>query len=353
MEQVIFAGFSHEPAARLAAALAARLPGDLERVFYSDDGSTAVEVALKMCIGMWANRAEPRRRFLALDGAYHGDTFGAMAVSARSIFTRSFGPLLFETTHIPFPNEDDAAGMPAAAERELRRGDVAGVIVEPLVLGAAGMRTWSAQALAALRLLCTDHGVPFIADEVMTGFGRTGTMFAVEQADIVPDIVCLSKGLSGGFLPLAATVCRPWIYEAFLREDRAAMLFHGHTFTANPIGCAAALASLAVFDDEPAAERIATIAATHAERLPALRERFPILSPRSLGTIAAFDLPVEDAGYLSGAGAAIAADAFERGVFLRPLGNVIYLMPPYCTTVDQLHDVYDILGDALARHLRA
>jgi adenosylmethionine-8-amino-7-oxononanoate aminotransferase len=350
LEQVIFAGCSHEPAARLAAALVSRLPGDLGRIFFSDDGSTAVEVALKMCIGYWANQGESRTRFLALEGAYHGDTFGAMAVSERSVFTRSFNSLLFEVTRLPFPGpavDDDA--MLAAAERELREGGIAGVIVEPMVLGAGGMRIWSAGALALLAALCRRHDVPLIADEVMTGFGRTGRMFAVEHAGVTPDIICLSKGLSGGFLPISVTACRDHIYEAFLSSDRSKALFHGHSFTASPIGCAAALASLELFEREPVMERIGAIEEVHRQRLQPLAGECGLSNPRFVGTIAAVDLPTIESGYLSDVAARVVARGLDCGYFLRPLGDVLYLMPPYCTTPGELHGLYDFLCDEL-RH---
>lgn len=344
LEQVIFAGFTHEPAARLAAKLASVLPGDIDRIFYSDNGSTAVEVALKMCLGYWSNRGETRRRFLALDGAYHGDTFGAMAVSARSVFTRQFESLLFDVARLPFPaTAEDEERMLAAARNEMASGDVAGVIVEPLLLGAGGMRIWSSGSLARLSALCGEHGIPLIADEVMTGFGRTGRMFAVEHAGIVPDIITLSKGLSGGFLPFAVTACRPHIYEAFLSDDRSKALFHGHSYTANPLGCAAALASLEIFEEEPVFERIGMIESIHRERLADLAARTSIICPRLLGTIAAFDLPAPATGYLSDVAAAIVRRALDRGILLRPLGEVLYIMPPYCITSDELHGIYDFL----------
>ncbi|MDB5035388.1 MAG: adenosylmethionine-8-amino-7-oxononanoate aminotransferase [Chlorobi bacterium] len=349
LEQVIFAGFTHQPAARLASELAGILPGDIDRVFYSDDGSTAVEIALKMCIGLWANRGERRGRFLALEDAYHGDTFGAMAVSERSVFTRQFSALLFDVTRLPFPadGEPEERFLTAAAD-ELRKGDVAGVIVEPLILGAGGMRPWSPGALARLAALCRANGVPLIADEVMTGFGRTGTMFAVERAEIVPDIICLSKGLSGGFLPFAVTACRPWIYEAFLSDDRSRALFHGHSFTANPLGCAAALASLELFRTEPVMERIASIEAVHRERMAALAASGAVADARVLGTIAAFNLRSDTTGYLSNAAARIVRRGFERGFLLRPLGDVVYIMPPYCTSSHDLHRLHDFLADELS-----
>jgi adenosylmethionine-8-amino-7-oxononanoate aminotransferase len=348
LEQVIFAGFSHEPAARLAARLAERLPGDLNRVFYSDDGSTAVEVALKICVQFWSNRGERRRRFLALEDAYHGDTFGAMSVSERSVFTAHFTPMLFDVTRLPFPGtpESEAAMLERASE-ELRRGDVAGVIVEPLLLGAGGMKMWRAEILAELAGLCRANDVPLIADEVLTGFGRTGRMFAVEHAGIVPDIVCLSKGLSGGFLPFSATVCRDYLYEAFLDEDRGKTLFHGHSFTADPLGCAAALASLDIFDHDPVEGRIAAIADVHRERLAAIAGHPRVADTRMLGTVAAFDLKTDSGGYLSDASGRLAPRALEAGILLRPLGHVLYLLPPYCISNQDLHDVYDFIADNL------
>ncbi len=350
LEQVIYAGFTHEPAARLAAELAELLPGDLDRVFYTDNGSTAVEVALKMCAGYWAHRGQPRTTFLALEGAYHGDTFGAMAVGERSVFTRTVAPLLFDVARVAVPGADTAERWRESVTAHLRSGTVAGVIVEPMILGAGGMLTWPAAELVWLAAECRAAGVPLIADEVMTGFGRTGQMFAVQHAGVVPDIICLAKGLTGGFLPLAVTACRAHIYEAFLAEDRARMLFHGHTYCANPIGCAAARASLALFSAEPVAERIAAIERVHAERLPGLLESGAAVAVRQCGTIAALDLPeIGAAGYLGRAGVAPVQAAFAAGYLLRPLGNTLYMMPPYSTTPEQLHGLYTFLADELAR----
>ena len=344
LEQVIFAGCTHEPAARLAAELADILPGDLSRIFYSDNGSTAVEVARKMCVQLWDNRGEKRSRFLALDGAYHGDTFGSMSVSARSVFTGSFEPLLFTVGRLPFPESPiEEERMLEECRAELATGRIAGLIVEPLLLGAGGMRMWRPDALRRLAELCREQGTPLIADEVLTGFGRTGTMFAVEQADVSPDIICLSKGLSGGFLPFAVTACREAIYREFLHEEKSRALLHGHSFTANPLGCAAARASLAIFRDEPVFERIAAIERTHHERIEELAVRPGIASPRVLGTVAAVDIEAEDPGYLSRATGQLAADAVEAGILLRPLGNTLYLLPPLCTTAHELHTIYDFL----------
>lgn len=344
LEQVIFAGCAHEPAARLAAELAEVLPGNLERIFFSDNGSTAVEVALKMCMQFWSNRGEERTRFLALEDAYHGDTFGAMSVSARSVFTRAFTPLLFSVGRLPFPDTPEREGaMLEACRAELAAGNVAGVIVEPLLLGAGGMKVWKPETLAALAALCREFFTPMIADEVLTGFGRTGTMFAVEQAGIVPDVVCLSKGLSGGFLPFAVTACRGEMYEAFLDDDKGKALLHGHSFTANPLGCAAALASLEVFRTEPVFERIAGLHRVHRERLAELSSSSRLENPRRVGTIAALDVRADAPGYMSNAARDLTAAALENGILLRPLGNTIYLLPPFCTTEQELHTVYDFL----------
>lgn len=344
LEQVIFAGCTHPPAARLAAELAGILPGDIERIFFSDNGSTAVEVALKMCLQFWWNNGETRTRFLALEGAYHGDTFGAMSVSERSVFTRAFTPMLFSVGRLPFPDTPEGeAAMLDACRAELAGGQIAGVIVEPLLLGAGGMKVWTPQSLAALAALCAEFSVPLIADEVLTGFGRTGTMFAVEQAGVVPDIMCLSKGLSGGFLPFAVTACRKDIYNAFLDSDKGRALFHGHSYTANPLGCAAALASLDIFQTEPVFQRIAGLEAVHRERMKDLEGSDSLENLRVIGTIAAFDVRADAPGYLSTAARELASLALEQQILLRPLGNTVYLLPPFCTTEQELHTVYEFL----------
>lgn len=340
LEQVIFAGFTHEPAACLAAELTARLPSGLTRVFFSDDGSTAVEVALKMALQFWRNRGECRPLIAALEHAYHGDTFGAMSASARGVFTAPFGDQLFEVARLPDPTESD----PAAALAELleaRGRELAAVIVEPLLLGAGGMRVWSADVLRRIRELTAAEGIPLIADEVLTGFGRTGPLFACERAGVAPDIICLSKGLTGGFLPLGATAAREEIFAAFLSPDRQQTLFHGHSFTGNPIACAAARANLALLDAACEARR-AVIERAHHEQLARLAARYPVRAPRVLGTVAAFEL--EGSGsYLDPIGPALGAFALREGVLLRPLGNVVYLLPPFCATPDEIASVYDVI----------
>ena len=330
LEQVIFAGFAHEPAAELAAALAERLPTGLTRVFFSDNGSTAVEVAIKIALQYWQNRGTPRTKIAALEHAYHGDTFGAMSASARGLFTDPYGSHLFEVLRVP---PDDITDKLAA------------VIVEPLLQGAGGMRMWSEAALRAIREKTAEHGVLLIADEVLTGFGRTGPLFACERAGIVPDVICLSKGLTGGFLPLGATAVREEIFDAFLSSDRRHTLFHGHSFTANPIACAAARASLALLNDESAARR-AAIEGAHRRHIDRLAAHPCVTEPRVLGTVAAFNLGGE--GYLNPVGADLSRFALERGVLLRPLGDVVYVLPPYCTTDAQLDQIYGVITEFLA-----
>ena len=346
LEQVIFAGFSHEPAARLAAELVTVLPPGLTRVFYSDDGSTAVEAAVKMALQYWQLRGERRTVIAALENAYHGDTFGAMSASARSVFTETFSEHLFEVARLPDPTEGDTV---AALERllEERGGEVAAVIVEPLLLAAGGMKMWPERVLRAIRKLTADAGVLLITDEVATGFGRTGPLFACGCAAVSPDLICLSKGITGGFLPLGVTAATEEIFEAFRSEDRRRTFFHGHSYTANPLACAAARASLRLLDDDCAIRR-AAIETAHRDALDRLSSHPRVSGARVLGTVAAFDLDA-GAGYLSPVGRELAAFARGEGILLRPLGNVVYLMPPYCATPAEVHNVYAVVERFLER----
>lgn len=340
LEQVIFAGFTHEPAARLAAELVEVLPERLTRVFYSDDGSTAVEAAVKMALQLWAHRGERRPLVAALENAYHGDTFGAMAASARSVFTEPFGAHLFEVARLPDPTEGDTVG---ALERliETRGAELAAVIVEPLLLAAGGMRMWPEETLRSLRARTAEAGVFLIADEVATGFGRTGPLFACQRAGVSPDLMCLSKGVTGGFLPLGVTAVREEIFEGFRSDDRRRTFFHGHSYTANPLACAAGRASLRLLRDDACARRRAEIEAAHRAGLARIAAHPMVRSPRVLGTVAAFDL--EGGGYLDPVGRELAAFARREGVLLRPLGSVAYLMPPYCTTPEEVAGVYEVV----------
>jgi adenosylmethionine---8-amino-7-oxononanoate aminotransferase len=351
LDQVIFAGFTHAPAERLARGLVAIAPPGLEHVFYSDSGSTSVEVALKMAVGYWHNMGESRHCVLALEHGYHGDTIGGMSVGARGFFNAPYAPLLFEVTRLPFPAAGREQQTLDVLDAACREGAVAALIVEPLILGAGGMRIYSAAALAEMKRVCERHGVLLIADEVMTGWGRTGTLLACEQAGVSPDILCVAKGITGGALPLAATLCTPRIFEAHLSSDRTKTFFHSSSYTANPLACAAAVANLEVWAREPAVDRVAALAVGQAQRLAAFERDRRFKNVRRLGTIAALDLDVRDAGYLADVGPRLYQFFLERGVLLRPLGNTIYVMPPYCIADAELDLIYDAIraaADALA-----
>lgn len=359
LEQVILAGCTHRPAERLARRLAGLLPEGLQHVFYSDNGSTAVEVALKMAWQYWRHCGEPRDRIVALEHAYHGDTVGAMSVSAASPFTAPFAGLLFpvERAHSAYCHRCPVGLQRAHCHIEClgrleeilaRDGErVAAVLVEPLLQGAGGMIVHPPEFLAGIRRLCDRHGVLLIADEVLTGFGRTGTMFACEQAGVTPDIVCLSKGLTAGFLPLAATVCNAAVHAAFLSDDRGRAFFHGHSFSGNPLGCAAALASLEIFATEPVAARIDAIAAVHRERLEHLRAHPRVADVRQAGTVAALELAGAGDGYLAEIGPRLHRFYLEQGILLRPLGPVIYVLPPYCISAADLARIWDVIEQSL------
>jgi adenosylmethionine-8-amino-7-oxononanoate aminotransferase len=352
MEHVMFAGFTHRPAAALAERLVDLLPDNLVRIFYSDNGSTAVEVALKMVFQYWWNRGQASRRtFVVLDHAYHGDTVGAMSASAESPFTEPFQPLLFRTlrAHAPYcfrcplGLRRDACNIDCLGnlERILAEGPdtIAGVLVEPMLQGAGGMIVWPPEFLAGVRRLCDRYGTLMIADEVLTGFGRTGKMFACEHAGVRPDVVCLSKAITGGYLPLGVTAATEEIYESFLSEDRRKTFFHGHSFTANPLACAVALASLDVFEEEKSLDRVTRLEALFRERMAPLRALPYVGDLRILGGVAAIELAApetrEAGGYLDSVGPRLAAEFLRRGLLLRPLGNVLYFMPPYVIRDDE------------------
>lgn len=359
LEQVIFAGFTHQPAVQLASELVKRLPQGLTRVFFSDNGSTAVEVSLKIALQYWQNQGEAQRtRFLAFEGGYHGDTVGAMSAGKGCGFFDTYGSLLFEVGLLPFPatwegdSEVEAKEQAALARLETwlaAQGDtLAGVIIEPLVQGSAGMRMCRPDFLQALAKRLREAGILLIFDEVMTGFGRTGAMFASLKAQVTPDIICLSKGLTAGFLPMSVTVVREEVYAAFLGETFDRALVHGHSFTANPLGCAAALASLQVFEDEQTLTKLPQIEAWHRQGLALLAGHPLVQRVRVTGTIAAFDVVATDAGYTSAIGAQLKAFFHQRGLLLRPLGNVVYLLPPYCVTEAELRQAYAVVAEALA-----
>jgi adenosylmethionine-8-amino-7-oxononanoate aminotransferase len=347
LDQVIFAGFTHQPAEDLARALLQIVPPGLSHVFYSDSGSTSVEVALKMALGFWKNRGLPRTRIIALEHAYHGDTVGTMSAGGRGVFSAAYEPLLFDVVRLPFPGpgrEQETLGL----LRDAAKG-AAALIVEPLILGSGGMLIYSPDVLADMAAICRDTDTLLIADEVMTGFGRTGTLFACEQAGIAPDILCLAKGLTGGSLPLAATLCGAEIFDAHYSTDRSRTFFHSSSFTANPIACAAARANLQIWRDEPVRERVAALAALQEERLAPFRDDRRFSGVRRLGTITALDLKVPDPGYLANVALQLSQFFQARGLLLRPLGNTIYVLPPYCVTAQELDLVYDAILEAAAK----
>jgi adenosylmethionine-8-amino-7-oxononanoate aminotransferase len=348
LDQVIFAEYTHEPAERLAAKLIDLAPAGLKHVFFSDSGSTSVEVALKMALGFWRHTGDARHQIVVMQGSYHGDTIGTMSVGARGPFTESYEPLLFEVERMPFPAQGQEAATLDAFDTFCRRGRIAALIVEPLVLGAGGMLMYSPRCLAALKEICSTHGVLFIADEVMTGWGRTGTMFACEQAGITPDIACYSKGLTGGSLPLAVTLCRHEIFQAHYATDRRRTFFHSSSFTANPIACAAALANVKIWETEPVRERITALAAMQAKYIERFRNDARFEAVRQTGTITAMDLKTSDPGYLSQLGPKLQSHFRDARVLLRPLGNTIYVLPPYCVTSEDLDIVYDAIEAAAA-----
>ncbi len=349
LEQVIFAGFTHEPAEVLAKELLRIAPGDPSHVFFSDSGSTAVEVAIKMAVGCWHNRGQPRHRVIALEHGYHGDMFGAMSVGQRGAFNAAYEPMLFDVSTLPFPIAgDEQKTLDALAKLLQNEPDAfAALIVEPLVLGAGGMKMYSASMLTEMAALCEKHDVFVIADEVLTGFGRTGTMFACEQANVAPDLLCLSKGITGGFLPMGATLATNEIYDAFYSAERAKTFFHSSSYTGNAIACAAANASLKIFEQEPVFERIGAIAAHYAARLSKFEGHNLITDIRQTGTIAALELGASDSGYFSEIGTKLGKFYIENDVLLRPLGNVVYVLPPYCTTTDELDRIYDVIEESL------
>ena len=348
LDQVIFAGYTHQPAEDVARELVAIAPPGLHHVFFSDSGSTAVEVALKMALGYWRpsshnKGSKPRHRIIALEHAYHGDTIGAMAAGARGVFNEAYEPLLFEVARLPFPSGE---GADTLAALEVLAPGAAALIVEPLLLGAGGMLTYAPDILARMKAICEKHGTLLIADEVLTGFGRTGALFACAQVGVAPDILCLAKGLTGGTLPLAATLASEEIFAAHYSPDRSRTFFHSSSFTANPLACAAARANLEIWKSEPVMARINALASAQADRLECFRGDTRFSALRQIGTVTALDLKVPDPGYLSGLGPGLARFFHDRGILLRPLGNVIYVMPPYCVIPAELDLVYDAIREA-------
>lgn len=348
LEQVIFAGFTHPKAVELAVKLLTILPTNQKKLFYSDNGSTAVEVALKMCLQFWSNKNLKRTKILAFNNAYHGDTFGAMAVSGRSAFTKAFDSLLFDVEFIDLPNEDNINALKSQIS-ELK-SELACFIFEPLIQGSGGMLMYEPDYLDELILHCKQEQVFTIADEVMTGFGRTGKYFASDYLEHKADIMCFSKGLTGGTMPLGLTTCTNEIYNAFLSDDKLKTLFHGHSFTANPIACAAASASYDLLIERETLENIQRIEKSHHKFMNKIKGHKRLKDVRMRGTIIAFEWKNEHGtSYFSNLRDVLYEFFLENGIILRPLGNIIYILPPYCISDEDLLYIYDKIELALEK----
>jgi adenosylmethionine---8-amino-7-oxononanoate aminotransferase len=360
MEHVILAGFTHEPAEELASRLREWVAPELTHLFFSDDGSTAVEVALKLAVQHFSNTGRTEKReIVALEHGYHGDTAGAMSVSDDSPFTDPFRSMRYPVHRVhsaycyrcPVGLQRESCHIECAGQLETlleERGDkIAAVIVEPLLQAAGGMIAHPVEFLQRVREACSKHDVLLIADEVLTGFGRTGKMFACDLAGVEPDLMCLSKGITGGFLPMGVTLCSDRVEMAFRSENRLHTFYHGHSYTGNALACAAANASLRIFAEEPVFERIAVMADIHCQRLAALGKFPQVGEVRQIGTVGAIELRTDDAGYLSAMRPKLYQLFLERGVLLRPLGNVVYVLPPYVIAPEELHHVYDVIAEAI------
>ncbi len=342
LEHSIFSGFTHEPGVQLAEKLLQKLPSNQSKIFYSDDGSTSVEVALKMAFQYWSNIDQSKTKVIAFENAYHGDTFGGMSVGARNAFNNPFSKLLFDVIHIPVPVKGKESDSLEAMEKALMSNDIAAFIFESLVQGAAGMIMYSEVELDKLIKLCNEKNVITIADEVMTGFGRTGKFFASDYLTNKPDIICMSKGLTGGVMPLGATSCAEFIYEAFLSDDKMKTFFHGHSYTGNPTACAAALASLDLFEIEKTFESISRINKMHQTFYGKIKDHPQVFDARIKGTIIAIEIKTpEETNYLNSLAENISAFFIEKGIIIRPLGNIIYIIPPYCISSNDLEFIYE------------
>ncbi len=349
---VIFAGFTHTPAIELIYRLLPLLPGHQKRAFFSDNGSTSVEVALKMALQYWSNTAKnkdhQRKKIIAMDGAYHGDTFGAMSVGARNLFSEPFNDHMFEVSFIPFPDETHFEEVLRQFQQLVAQNDVAAFIFEPLIQGTAGMRTYRAAHLDLLIETAHQASVICIADEVMTGFGRTGSLFACDQLEHAPDIFCLSKGLTGGNMALGLTTANAKIVAAFNSPDALKTLYHGHSYTGNPLACAVALESLKITLEEECIDNRARIEQKHSTFLNHIQLHSKIKDIRLQGTILAMELDTGEAStYFNSIREKIYPYFISKGILLRPLGNVIYILPPYVIKDQDLDDIYQAIEDFL------
>lgn len=346
LEHVIFSGFTHQPAVELAEKLVQMLGNGQQKVFFSDNGSTSVEVALKMAIQYWSNLGEERNTIIAFKNAYHGDTFGAMSVGARGVFHQPFEPFLFEVAFIDLPDESNFSRLLTDFEGIICKQKVAAFIFEPLIQGSAGMLMYNPGFLDKLIETAQKMDVICIADEIMTGFGRTGNVFASDYLTHKPDIFCLSKGITGGFLPLGVTTCHQKIYDAFLSDNKSKTFFHGHSYTGNPLACAAANASMELLTHYM--PTIQTLVDWQQEYCQRLKDHPQVANLRQLGTIVAFEVKSGSAsGYFNNLRDFLYDNFIRRGVLLRPLGNTVYVMPPYVISKDELGKVYQVICEVL------
>jgi len=348
LEHSIFSDFTHEPAVTLAERLLQHLPKNQSKIFYSDNGSTAVEVALKMTLQYWHNQKINKTLFITFENAYHGDTFGGMSVGARNVFNNAFENSLFNVAHIPLPNKENINELKEVIQLWSTQHEIAGFIFEPLIQGAAGMLMYDADCLDELILLCKENKIITIADEVMTGFGRTGKFFANDYLKNKADIICLSKGLTGGYMPMGVTSCSQFIYEGFLSEDKTKTFFHGHSYTANPTACSAALASLDLLEKNETWTQIKMIEEQHLLFKLKVESNSKLKDVRVRGTIIAFELNTDEhTHYLNNASQTISDFFLKRGILLRPLGNIFYILPPYVITKQELNYIYSSIEEFL------
>jgi adenosylmethionine-8-amino-7-oxononanoate aminotransferase len=351
IDHVIFAGATHPKAIELAERVVRLLPNNFQKVFFSDDGSTSVEVAIKMVFQYWHNQSIDKKRIVALEGAYHGDTFGAMSISQRGYFNAPFEHLFFEVDYLPFPTQQREEEVLIAAEKLFSSNECAAIILEPLVQGSAGMMMYRPEFLERLVALAKANQVLVIFDEVMTGWGRTGNLFAMNYIDSTPDIVCLSKGLTGGVLPLGLTVATEAIYNAFLSPIKTKALLHGHSFTGNALACAVACANIDLIENTAFKDNIKRISEHHAAFGESLKAHLKVQEERQIGTIIAVEIKVSgSSSYFAGIRDVAYEYFISNGLLIRPLGNVVFLNPPYCVTNEELSRMYEGIS-GLLNHL--
>jgi adenosylmethionine-8-amino-7-oxononanoate aminotransferase len=352
LEHVLFAGFTHQPAVELAERLLKKLSKNQKKIFFSDNGSTAVEVALKMSFQYWHNKGTPKTKVIAFRNSYHGDTFGAMSVSERGVFTKPFHPNLFDVIFVvpPVKGKEKQSVEEFKFQISNLKFQISSFIFEPIVQGVAGMVIHDAKALSEMIHICRQNNILTIADEVFTGFGRTGKFFATDYISEKPDIFCLSKGLTGGTMAMGITSCTEEIFNAFLSEDRTKTFFHGHSFTANPIACTAALASLDLMEKKETWKNIRRIEKKHQTFIKKIQGNNAIKEIRGIGVILAIELKSEKkTSYFNPIRDKANKFFIEKGILLRPLGNVIYLVPPYCISDKDLDYIYESISDFLVQ----